>query len=79
MKRKMLSRPRKNPSTQTLVSKYVRKWHDIVLLPNTIEVVDVYLDEETNKVMIKYVTDYGEERRDGLNFLGNYKRLPFDE
>lgn len=73
MKRNFIRSQRKNPTTEILVGRYIRKYDEILLLPKYIDVTDVFLDEALG-VRIKYLNDHGEECIGPLDFLTNFCR-----
>lgn len=69
---------RTNPNSEALTGKYIRRY-DIELLPKTIYVTDVFLDEKDNKVKIKFTTESSEAEVNVLNYLTNYVRTEHEK
>ena len=68
------NKPRPTPNSNVLTGRYISKYKEIPLLPQWIEVYDVYLNEGSGQVMIKYKTDRDEDIESRLDYLTNFCR-----
>jgi len=57
-----------------LTGKYIRIWDDILLISKAIEVYDIYFNEDTNKIMIKYFDEHRDKGEATLDYLTNFVR-----
>jgi hypothetical protein len=67
------NKPRPNKSS-SLAGRYIRKHDDILLIPKYIDVYDIYLNETTGQVTIRYEDDRGDKAEKDLNYLTNFCR-----